>query len=152
MSLQTSLDKKENLEFLGILVCQPQQVLDHKRRDGKRANGRYCYWTFAKYPRRIDLLVDAKQELRIGKGTVSESAKAASDYDFVYDEDDFLFTKFGFYVRLYFAVGGVVRGYFKCYASDENHSLRFHSEDWVSIENGEKIKPSQGFRYFNGGS
>jgi hypothetical protein len=66
-----------------------------------------------------------------------------------YDEDDESFTEkpYEFYVRLYFAVKGIVQGYFRCYAYGPDKTLRFHSEDWVSVKP-IKIKPSQGYRYF----
>ena len=49
-------------------------------------------------------------------------------------------------VRLYMAIKGQVKGYFVIHDCSED--LEFYSESWHSIENGEQLKPSQGFRYY----
>ncbi len=36
---------------IGILVCTSKEVLKHKQRDGKLAEGNECYWTFGRIPR-----------------------------------------------------------------------------------------------------
>ena len=59
--------------------------------------------------------------------------------------------------RLYFAVGGQVKGYFTLFDIDCMQKtcmsgpffLLFYSESWVPIENGPVLKPSQGWRYFS---
>lgn len=171
------------MKVIGILVCQSQAVLDHKLTDGKKANGRYCYWDFgSRFPTRIKQATqtpktasgyDGVYEWRripgIGKGVVSEAAPApvgfddvngsdpqairkapVDEYDGIYEDNEVMFEKYGLHVRFYFAVGGVVKGYFKSLASNiRKTQIRFYSEDWVPIRNGPKIKPSQGFRYFD---
>ena len=49
--------------------------------------------------------------------------------------------------RLYFAIKNQVKGYFviERLLKDE---LQFCAETWVPIENGEILKPSQGWRYY----
>lgn len=144
-------DKKEDLAWIGILVCQPQSVLAHKLRDGKESDGRYCYWEFTHgVPKRVGQLMTEISEDYVAK----DPQPPRPLFDYVYDDDkEIVFSThpYRFYVRVYFAVGGVVRGFFKSYAADhEMQSLRFHSEDWVPIKNGSKIKPSQGYRYVTG--
>ena len=129
-------------EYIGILVCNSQKVLDHKLHDGKESEGAYCYWEMSRFPKQ---LFDVAMPETLG--VVSESAKAPG-YGW-YDEDDIDFPE-DIEVRLYFAVKGQVLGYFICKAMGERdgtYELRFHSESWVSIEP-VKVKPSQGFRYF----
>lgn len=48
--------------------------------------------------------------------------------------------------KIYFAVKGQVKGYFKCHMGHKE--VRFFSEDWYPIKNGEILKPSQGWRYY----
>jgi len=58
-------------------------------------------------------------------------------------------------VRLYIAVKGIVRGYFEVFGWDrleQGGELHFHSDSWHYIADGEQLKPSQGFRYYDGGS
>ena len=49
--------------------------------------------------------------------------------------------------RIYFAIKGKVKGYFKI-STIVSYEIRFHSEDWTSIENGKSFKPSQGWMYY----
>jgi hypothetical protein len=129
-------------EYIGILVCNSQKVLDHKLRDGKKSEQAYCYWEMSRFPQRI-----LERVFPEGLGTVSESAKAPG-FGW-YDEDDIDFPD-NFEVRLYFAVKGEVKGYFLCKALGERngvYELRFHSEDW-NMTRHYVVKPSQGFRYF----
>lgn len=35
-----------------ILVCCPQKVLTHKKRDGKKSKGRVCYWELSRRPKK----------------------------------------------------------------------------------------------------
>ena len=145
------VDNEERLGFVGILVCQPQSVLDHKLRDGREDDGCYCYWEFAsdpelakkRFPKRIRQLIESFETT----GSYSEVRKAPGGG---YEDDDLDFTDpYGFYVRLYFAVGGIVRGFFKCYAADQERTqLRFRSDDWVPVKS-IKVRPSQGYRYFS---
>lgn len=127
------------MNVVGILVCNNQLVFDHKLRDGKRSDGSYCYWAMTKFPTKILEAVDHRS---------LDCARVPDDYTF--NEDDQYFSEY-VEIRLYFAVGGVVKGYFICKAigkSKEKYELRFFSEDWKPIKP-IKIKPSQGFRYFN---
>lgn len=55
--------------------------------------------------------------------------------------------------RIYFAINGIVRGYFKIFGIKENnetgyYELCFYSESWTEIKDGEQLKPSQGWRYY----
>ena len=139
-------DKKEGMPFLGILVCQSQSVLDHKKKNGKLSDGDYCFWEFGKnrFPSRIKQLIYEISEGRTG--SYSEVAQAPDTEQC--GDDDFILPAYQFYVRFFFAVGGIVRGYFKVYRVDTAFTeLRFHSEDWISTPP-VRIKPSQGFRYF----
>ena len=138
------------MKVVGILFCNSKEVLEHKQQDGKESEGKYCYWEMHRFPK---LLVDREeQRVCIGKGVISESAKAPRTF-WVYDENDILFPE-DVEVRLYFAVYGWVRGYFVCRARgirDDVDELRFFSESWTPIQM-IPIKPSQGWRYFNHGS
>lgn len=49
--------------------------------------------------------------------------------------------------RLYFAIDKQVKGYF-IISTFHDGELRFCSENWVEIENGEILVPSQGWRYY----
>lgn len=57
-------------------------------------------------------------------------------------------------IRLYMAIKGKIQGYFLIDDFDiyENGSgqLNFHSEEWHPIKDGEELKPSQGWRYYDG--
>lgn len=146
-TLGLAWDSEKDLGIIGILVCQPQDVLDHKLKDGKSSEGRYCFWKFGeRFPRRIRQTIS---DFVIGStGTYSEAAKAPDEEGC--REDDLYLTNYSFYVRFYFAVGGVVQGYFEVYRVDSDLTeLRFHSEDWVPIKDGAKIRPSQGYRYYD---
>jgi hypothetical protein len=130
-------------EYIGILVCNSQKVLNHKLNDGKKSESAYCYWEMSRFPKRILDRVFPET-----LGAVSESAKAPG-FGW-YDEDDIDFPE-GFEVRLYFAVKGQVLGYFLCKAMgqrNDKYELRFHSESWTPISL-VKVYPCQGFRYFN---
>ena len=127
---------------IGILVCQSEEVLQHKLEDGKEADEKYCYWEFSRFPRIIREAIQISREAAYD-GRYSGSARLFDGY---YDEDDLVFE--GFIVRLYFAVKGMVRGWFVSRACNkEMTELRFHSEDWFPLKKEVKIKPSQGFRY-----
>ena len=119
-------------DIVGILVCNTQKVLDHKLKDGKESDGNYCYWDITRFPKRINVLTDD------------------SPNEWFYEEDDSPFYP-NSEVRLYFAVGGEVKGYFICKAMNENImgfcQLRFYSESWTPIAP-IRIKNSQGYRYF----
>jgi len=132
--------------MIGILVCNTEKVLKHKQQDGKRRRGAYCYWEMSRFPKRISELFPIFETT----GSYSEVAPAPrTDWD--YSKDDKTFPG-DVEVRLYFAVKGIVKGYFVCKAMGERdgiEELRFHSEDWHSISNIIRVKPSQGFRYFN---
>jgi len=138
----------EALKVIGILVCNSEKVLKHKQQDGKRRNGAYCYWDMKRFPQRIGELVYPSEST----GAYSEAAKAPRT-SWTYSKDDVDFPE-DVEVRLYFAVGGVVRGYFVSRAMGERdrvEELRFHSESWHPVIRFPpiRIKPSQGFRYFN---
>lgn len=127
------------MNVVGILVCNNQKVLDHKLRDGKRSDGSYCYWAMTKFPTKILEAVD-RSTLTVTK---------SPNYP-IFNEDDQYFPEH-VEVRLYFAVSGIVMGYFVCKAigkSLQKYELRFFSDDWVVIKP-IQIKSSQGFRYFN---
>lgn len=131
-----------SLFHIGILVCQPQKILDHKKNEGWKADGNYCYWKMTRFPKKIK---DALFPETTGRYSMSAKAPGAGT---IYDEDDRIFEDFE--VRLYFAVKGIVRGFFVCKACDKNLTeLRFQSEDWHSFEEIIHIKPSQGWRYFD---
>ncbi len=49
--------------------------------------------------------------------------------------------------KIYFAIKGQVKGYFDCHMAVGE--LRFFSEDWHEIKNGEILKASQGWRYYD---
>ena len=129
-----------SLGHISILVCQPQKVLDHKLKDGKKEDDKYCYWTMT-FPKKIKEALFPEST-----GRYSIPAKAPG-FGLIYDEDDLIFENF--VVKLYFAVGGVVRGYFVCKACDKKLTeLRFHSEDWFPVTKLVRVKPSQGWRYY----
>jgi hypothetical protein len=136
------------MKVVGILVCNTEKVLRHKQQDGKRKQGAYCYWDMKRFPTRISALFPPVEST----GVYSESAKLPRD-SWNYSKDDLDFPE-DVEVRLYFAIGGVVRGYFVCKAMGERkgvRELRFHSESWHPLYSIPliRIKPSQGFRYFN---
>ena len=133
-----------HLYALGILVFGPQDVLTRKLLEGRKADERFTRWNFKKdFPRRIfDLSKRASKPV----GVIS----ALSLYPDYYAEDDWLFPKYNFYVRLYYATSGIPVGYFKSYASDRKHTeIRFHSDDWITIPDAKKImNGSRVWRYY----
>ena len=91
-------------EIKGVLVFCSQITLNHKLKDGRRIDNRYCYWSMKRIPlTKVD--------------------------------------------RIYFAVRGKVKGYFKI-SEITDYEMRFHSEDWVEIENGKAYKSSRGWMYY----
>jgi len=38
----------------GILVFTDEVTLEHKKRDGKKSDDRYCFWDTARFPKRFD--------------------------------------------------------------------------------------------------
>lgn len=97
------------IDKVGVLVFTSQEILEHKKRDGKVSEDAWCYWRTT-LPRKCSLNPSAEW-------------------------------------RIYFAVKGQVQGYFIIdeYGDD---GLIFDSESWTPIENGETLKPSQGWRYY----
>lgn len=92
----------------GILVFTSEEVMIHKLSDGKRSEGRYCFWTLARMP---------LQEID----------------------------------RLYFAIRGQVKGYFKIHEiAKADKELRFYSESWIPIPDGETLEANRGWRYYSG--
>jgi hypothetical protein len=133
-------------DVIGILVCNSQKVLDHKLKDGKKSEHRYCYWGMSRFPQRILQYVFPETT-----GAVSEAARAPG-FGWYHNYNDIDFPE-DLEVRLYFAVKGQVLGYFISKAmgeQDGKQELRFHSESWTPIKP-VTIKPSQGFRYFKHG-
>ena len=108
----------------GILVFMRPEGLEHKKRDGKTSEEAVCYWHTSKIPKKF----------------VSRPVP-----DFV----EYLDKEFKLYVAL--RPEGKVFGYFNVVDIDSKHDgieLWFHSESWTPIENGEIVKPSQGWRYW----
>jgi hypothetical protein len=136
----------ETVDIIGILVCNSQQVLDHKKNDGKKSEQKYCYWEMSRFPKVFsDLLPEVFRPTRR-----DEPCKALQT-GWIYDFNDILLPD-DLEVRLYFAIDGWVKGYFVCRAigiaaHSKASELRFFSESWTSIKP-IPIKPSQGFRYF----
>lgn len=144
----------------GILVFTQEDVLKHKLKDGKKTDYAYCYWEIAKYPKRFDEEINSiclSKSPRVGYS--SEKLLGCASYalmDDGYGTGNLIDVR-EFDLRLYIAVKGQVKGYFQLTAidkvegerfDDEYHKLRFHSEDWIEIKDGEQLKPSQGWRYY----
>ena len=142
----------------GILVFTNEETLRHKLKDGKKKDYAYCYWELPKYPKKFDEEINSiipSKSPRIGYS--SEKILGVGSYamlDKSYPTGTLTDVR-EFDLRLYIAVKGKVRGYFGLTAIDkdesdtpEYHKLRFHSEDWIEIKNGEELKPSQGWRYY----
>jgi len=113
------MTKQKNKKPIGILIFTNQEVVIHKMMDGRRSEGKFCYWYLSRFPKKF---------------------KEAMDKDI--DNTEF---------RLYMAVNGVVRGYFVIDDFDDYEhpsEIHFDSESWHSIKDGERFKPSQGWRYF----
>ena len=112
-----------------IVVYVLAEVLEHKKRDGKRSEGRFCYWSLGKrVPRKL-----------FGIGTVD----ACQDDAVIELEKE---SK----VRLYFATKGFICGFFDVHEiSVDLNELRFYSETWTPIKPIPQ-KPFQGFKYLKG--
>lgn len=93
-------------KMVGILFFTTNEVLEHKKRDGKFSEGNECWWSLTKFPKhKVD--------------------------------------------RIYFAVKGQVKGYFKIALLDKDaNELIFNSETWTPLEEGEILKASQSWRYY----
>ncbi len=117
----------------GILIFTDEMILDHKKEDGLKSKGDYCYWGTMKLPTRFVERLD-----------IENAERVAYEDSFPYE----LITEF----PIYFAIKGIVRGYFIINEIDSdkisNFWLKFHSESWVEIKRGEQLKPSQGWRYY----
>ena len=104
-----------------LLVFTSQDVLNHKLKDGLKKDHAWCYWTFRRMPIQIDL-----------------DARVLQD------------------IELYVAVKGQVKGFFKIHNIGFNINmheareleLEFFSDSWTPIEDGQQLKPSQGWRYY----
>lgn len=118
----------------GILVFTNEKVLQHKLRDGKKSEGEYCFWETNKLPKRFVETLNIEKSPRISI------------------EDNYRYTLIKEF-PIYFAIKGKVVGYFlieKIEAGDEKeHWLIFHSESWKNIKDGEQLKASQGWRYYD---
>jgi len=105
------------MNTIGILVFTNRGVLEHKKKDGKRNENRWCYWEMSKFPKKF--MASRVEEL-----------------------------------RLYMAIGGQVKGYFIIHDLDygsrpsDGGTVDFYSESWNPIQDGETLKPSQGWRYY----
>lgn len=144
---------------VGILVFTQEDVLQHKLKDGKAKDYAYCYWEISRFPKRFDEEINS---VRISKsqrvGYSSEKILGCASYailDSAKESGDEVRDVRQFDLRLYLAIKGKVRGYFHITALDkdtsdnpEYHHLRFHSEDWIEVRDGEQLKPSQGWRYY----
>ena len=47
------VESKAQKGCLKIVIYTTPEVFEHKRRDGKRSEGRYCYWKLAQLPKNI---------------------------------------------------------------------------------------------------
>lgn len=114
--------------MIEILVYTTPEVLEHKKRDGKKSEGCYCYWEFPRPPKKIVDLIKKK-----------DISPVERIVDFEKGE-----------VRLYFATKGFIHGFFDVHILDCVRiiygELQFYSETWTPI-NPIPQKPFQGFKY-----
>lgn len=117
----------------GILIFTNQQVLLHKLKDGKKSEDEYCYWETNKMPTRFVETLNLEKSPRI---TYEENFRYRIIKPF----------------PLYFAIKGQVKGYFMIEKIEQgemkDYWLIFYSESWHPIKDGEILKPSQGWRYY----
>ena len=115
------MKKRNKPNEVKLLVFTSQEVLNHKLKDGLKEDHAWCYWTFRSMPIQIDLQEKIVQD-----------------------------------IELYVAVKGKVRGFFKIHNLEFNINmnegreleLEFFSDSWMPIEDGQQLKPSQGWRYY----
>lgn len=133
---------KDNSQVLptGILVFTDKMTLYHKQDDGHKSEGDYCYWGTMKMPKKFTEVLNLENAERISI------------------EDNFRYELIKEFA-LYMAVKGKIRGYFIIHKISEgdyddlrdkksNFWLEFYSESWHEINDGEILKPSQGWRYY----
>ena len=131
---------------VGMLVFVSDATLEHKKSDGLKEYGDYVFWYGSKVPKRIvELLPTGENMDRVGcnvrdlvgddTGIFKDKAHDLTDFD----------------VRLYFQVNGQVRGYFNITSftyADKSYEIRFFSDDWHEIKDGEMKKGHQGWEYY----
>ena len=113
------------------MVFVNQETLNHKKRDGKKSNKEYCYWETKKLPKKFTEVLN-----------LSESPRVAYDTEPIELTQEF---------AIYMAINGKVKGYFIIHDLLDRGDcswLCFYSESFVEIEDGETLKPSQGWRYY----
>lgn len=124
----------DNTEVLpeGILVFVNQATLEHKKRDGKKSKGCFCYWETKRVPKKF-----------IEKLHLEEAERVS------YEQGRYELIK---NFAIYFAIKGKVKGYFIVddlkYEQYEEIWMCFNSESWHEIEEGDILKASQGWRYY----
>ena len=115
----------------GILVFVNAATLNHKKRDGKKRKGEYCYWETRKLPKKFTEVLN-----------LSESPRVAYDTEPIELLKEF---------AIYMAIDGKVRGYFIIHDLRDRGDcswLCFYSDSFVEIKDGEILKPAQGWRYY----
>lgn len=128
--VQERQDKKELKE--GILVFTNESTLEHKKRDGFKPG--YCYWVTAKIPKKFIEYINWSKSPR----------KPFDELEWDLMQD----------FPIYIAIKGIVRGYFIVhlidFAEEDEHKyeLQFYSDSFKEVKHGEKLKPSQGWRYY----
>lgn len=117
----------------GILIFTDEKTLRHKQDDGYSKNDDYCFWETNKLPKKF-----------VENLMLEKSARISFEDNYRYE----LTKEF----PIYFAIKGKIRGYFVVHDIEQgdmkDHWLIFYSESWHEIEDGEVLKPSQGWRYY----
>lgn len=124
--------KGRNKMSKGILIFTDEKTLEHKKRDGREDEGEYCYWATNKIPKKFVETLMLEKSARVS----FEQSRYSLIKEF----------------PIYFAIKGKVKGYFIIHDVEDGDEhllwLIFHSESWHEIEDGEVLKPSQGWRYY----
>lgn len=116
----------------GILVFTDEKTLKHKKIDGRKDEGGYCYWATNKIPKKF-----------VEKLNLSKSPRIS------YEQSNYSLLKD---IPIYFAIKGKIKGYFIAHDVEDGDEhkcwLIFYSESWHEIKDEETLKPSQGWRYY----
>lgn len=143
LKLKKKVIKMKDKPDVGLLVFCSESTLEHKKIDGFKDSGDYVFWYGSKVPKKIvELLPDYAN---------FDRESYSSDKLLYYILDDGAIDVKDYDIRLYFQVDGKIRGYFKISAfqyGDKSYELRFWSDDWVKIKNGESKKGHQGWEYY----
>ena len=145
MKSKTEIKSMKKVDIVDIYVDSSEKVLQHKLKDGKLSEDRYCYWLRKMQFTEVADIICPK----LSKNYVADNIReSASLYDILgypkawlwmirQPEDEKYINVKNVEVRLHFRINGKKIGYFKCFGANKNFTeLWFHSDHFVSVIKG----------------